>query len=385
MSTIEAGQEVKGLVEYLGEIKDPRVNRQRCHLLVDILVMGVCCLICGGEGFNDMETFGKTHYQWLKTFLALPGGIPSHDTFNRVFRAIRPERFVECFVRWTESLRAALDCEIVSIDGKALRRARNSEGSIAYIVSAWASKNGMTLGQLKVDEKSNEITAIPRLLQILDLSGCIVTIDAMGCQKQIAADIIEADAHYVLALKGNQATAEAEIRAAFDQWVPPNAQLAPISHQLPDFDTLTSIDGDHGRVETRRYSISSNIDWFEDKHKWCNLRSVGMVESIREIQGVCSYERRLFLCSIEADASIFANACRSHWGVENPLHWVMDVVFAEDSSRARTDHAPENMATLRRMALNLIKSEKSQSKLSIRRKRLMAGWDTRYLEKILNI
>jgi hypothetical protein len=191
-----------GLVNSLSGVDDPRVNRQRHHLLVDILVIGVCCLICGGEGFTDMETFGKAHQKWLETYLELPFGIPTHDTFNRVFCAINPEKFMSCFVKWTESLRTILGCEIVSIDGKALRRARNHDGSIAYIVSAWASSNGLSLGQVKVDEKSNEITAIPRLLQILDLSGCIVTIDAMGCQKQIAKEIIEADANYVLALKG---------------------------------------------------------------------------------------------------------------------------------------------------------------------------------------
>jgi len=374
-----------GLVDCLSAIEDHRVKRQRCHNLIDILVIGVCCLICGGEGFTDMETFGKAHHKWLATFLELSGGIPSHDTFNRVFSAIKPDAFMRCFVQWTESLRAKLGCEIVAIDGKALRRARNQEGSIAYIVSAWASHTGLSLGQVKVDEKSNEITAIPRLLQILDLSGCIVTIDAMGCQKQIAKEIIEADADYVLALKGNQGNAEKEVRAVFDDLVPPDPQLSPIHAKRPNLDSFTTIDGDHGRVETRRYWICSHIDWFEDKAKWTGLRSIAMVESIREINGSRSYERRCFLASIAPNAKAFANACRGHWGVENPLHWVMDVVFGEDDSRARSGNAPENLAALRRMALNLIKSEKSQPKLSIRRKRLMAGWNTDYLAKIIGI
>ena len=195
------------LISFLGEVNDPRVNRTRDHKLIDILIIGVCSIICGGEGFNDMETFGKAQYQWLNGFLELPNGIPSHDTFNRVFIAIDPKQFMDCFVCWTQSLRSVLGCDVVAIDGKALRRAHDKDKPIPYIVSAWASQNGLTLGQVKVDEKSNEITALPKLLRILDLADCIVTIDAMGCQKKIAKEIIEADADYVLSLKGNQGSA----------------------------------------------------------------------------------------------------------------------------------------------------------------------------------
>lgn len=373
-----------GLVNSLQEVKDPRMNRTREHKLIDILVVGACCMICGGEGFTDMETFGKAQYSWLKRFLELPNGIPSHDTFNRVFSAIDPKQFMDCFVRWTESLRSALGCDLVAIDGKALRRARNKEGAIAYVVSAWASQNGLTLGQVKVDEKSNEITAIPKLLRILDLADCIVTIDAMGCQKNIAKEIMEADADYVLSLKGNQGTAEEEVRAFFDDLIPPDPSLPPPpTPQRMDY--LQTIDGDHGRVETRRYWISDDIGWFVDKGKWEGLRCIAMVESVREIKGTRSYERRCFLASIERDAQRFALACRGHWGVENPLHWVMDVTFGEDNSRARSGHAAENLAALRRLALNMLRSEKSQSKLSIRSKRLMAGWNSDYLRKILGI
>ena len=373
-----------GLIDYLSVIDDPRVRRTREHKLIDVLVIGVCCVICGGEGFNDMETFGKAKQDWFKGFLELPSGIPSHDTFNRIFSAIDPKMFAECFVEWTETLRSKLGREVVAIDGKALRRAGKKGDSMTYIVSAWATENGLTLGQVKVKDKSNEITAIPELLRILDLSGCIVTIDAMGCQKKIAREIIESDADYVLALKGNQSIAHDEIRSFFDDLVAPNPSLTPVA--TPEgMSCFETVDGGHGRVETRRYWASSNLDWFEDKEKWEGLQSVGMVESIREIGDDRSYERRLFLMSLPCDAELFAKACRGHWGVENPLHWTLDVTFREDDSRARTGHAPENLASLRRLALNMLKQETSKPSMSTRRKRLLAGWNGDYLKSVLRI
>ena len=373
-----------GLIDYLSIIDDPRVQRTREHKLIDVLVIGVCCVICGGEGFNDMETFGKAKQEWFKGFLELPSGIPSHDTFNRIFSAIDPKKFTECFVEWTETLRSKLGREVVAFDGKALRRAGKKGASMTYIVSAWATENGLTLGQVKVKDKSNEITAIPELLRLLDLSGCIVTIDAMGCQKKIAREIIESDADYVLALKGNQSIAHDEIRSFFDDLVAPNPSLIPVA--TPEgMNCFETVDGGHGRVETRRYWVSSNLDWFEDKKKWEGLQSVGMVESIRDINDTQSYERRLFLMSLPCDAEQFAKACRGHWGVENPLHWTLDVTFREDDSRARTGHAAENLASLRRLALNMLKQETSKPSMSIRRKRLMAGWNGDYLKSVLKI
>ncbi len=375
-------QKPRDMVACLSEMADPRVDRTRDHKLTDILVIGVCSVLCGGEGFNDMETFGKAQHTWLQGFLALPNGIPSHDTFNRVFQAIDPKEFSECFIRWTQFLHSALGDEIVAIDGKALRRAHDKEKGIPYVVSAWAVENGLTLGQVKVEEKSNEITAIPKLLRVLDLAGCIVTIDAMGCQKKIAREIIESDADYVLALKGNQGTTEQEVRAYFDELIAPDPSLStqPVHDELESFQT---VDGGHGRIETRRYWISDYTDWFEEKDKWEGLRCFAMVESVREIGESRSYERRCFLTSIEPNAKRFARACRGHWGVENPLHWVMDVTFREDDSRARSGNAAENLAALRRLALNMLKAETSQPKLSIRRRRLMAAWNTDYLQKIL--
>lgn len=372
----------RDLMTCLEGIEEPRVNRTRDHKLLDILVIGICCLICGGEGFTDMETFGKAQEAWLRTFLELPYGIPSHDTFNRVFRAIKPDAFMDCFIRWTQSLRTTLGPEIVALDGKAQRRACNKKHGIPYVVSAWASSCGLTLGQVKVDEKSNEITAIPKLLRILELAGCIVTIDAMGCQKTIAREIIEADADYVLALKGNQSTTEEEVRDFFAELVPEDPAMGP-PPRPPLTDYLETFEGDHGRIETRRYWVTNQIDWFADRDQWEGLRSFGIVDSVRELDGSRSYERRCFLLSLPPDAPTFARACRGHWGVENPLHWTLDVTFREDYCRARCGHAPENLAALRRLALNAIKADKSQPKLSVRSKRLLAAWNRDYLASLL--
>jgi predicted transposase YbfD/YdcC len=372
----------KTLRDCLQGVEDPRLERTRDHNIIDILIIGVCCLICGGTGFTDMETFGKAQYEWLRRFLALPHGIPSHDTFNRVFSAIKPESFMQCFVEWTQSLRTVLGREIVAVDGKAQRRACNKGARIPYVVSAWASKNSLTLGQVKVDEKSNEITAIPKLLRLLELEGCIVTIDAMGCQTKIAKEIIEADADYVLALKGNQTAAHEEIRSFFNDLVPPDPTMGtPPRPAHTDF--LETVEADHGRIETRRYWVTDRIDWFADASQWEGLKSFGIVDSLRVIDGTSSFERRCFLLSLPPDAATFASACRGHWGVENPLHWTLDVTFREDDCRARSGHAPENLAALRRLALNVLKSSKAHPKLSVRSKRLMAAWNHDYLASLI--
>ena len=375
-------QRTQTLIDIFSEIEDPRINRTKDHKLIDILIIGVCSLICGGEGFNDMQIFGAAHFEWLKSYLELANGVPSHDTFNRVFSTINPKHFMNCFVQWTETLRTKLDCEIVAIDGKALRSAYNKDESIPYIVSAWTSNNGLTLGQVKVDQKSNEITAIPKLLQILDVTGCIVTIDAMGCQKSIAKEIINAKADYLFSLKGNQGTAEKEVKAFFEKKIPIDSELPVASYSCEGIESYQTNDNGHGRIETRRYWITDDIDWFDGKNKWTGLQSVAMVETKREINGESSYERRYFLSSIEADAKLFATGCRGHWGVENNLHWSLDVTFGEDYSRARNANAAENLAALRRLA---IKNEKSDKKLSLRRKRLLAGWNHDYLKKVLGI
>jgi predicted transposase YbfD/YdcC len=376
------------LIEHLARVPDPRMDRRKDHDLIDVLVIAVCTLLCAGHGFNDMEDFGNAKYEWFKTFLNLRNGIPSHDTFNRVFAALDPKEFVDCFLRWTQSLREAVFQEIVALDGKALRRALNKDQSIKYVVSAWAESNGLVLGQIKVADKSNEITAVPQLLRVLELSGCIVTIDAMGCQKKIAKEIIEADAQYVLALKGNQETVHEEMKSFLDATLQEQQALRPVGAKLSKAAAtlagLETVEKDHGRLETRRYFQSDQLDWFVDRSQWEELHSVGMVESIREYEGKRTVERRYYLSSLPLAVETFARAVRSHWGVENKVHWIMDVCFGEDQSRARAGYAAENLATLRRLALNLLKKEKTK-KRGIKGKQLNASWDHAYLLRLLAI
>lgn len=376
------------LIEHFQMLSDPRVDRTRDHDLIDVLIIAICTLLCGGESFNDMEDFGYAKQDWFKTFLRLRNGIPSHDTFNRVFAALDPEQFLDCFLRWTQSLRQAVPQEIVALDGKALRGALNKDQSIKYIVSAWAESNNLVLGQLKVTDKSNEITALPRLMRVLELSGCIVTIDAMGCQKKIAKEIIESDAEFVLALKGNQETVHQEVKefvdAAVAETQKPRPQGARLSVAAARLAALETVEKDHGRLETRRYYQSAELDWFADLKQWEGLKSVGMVESVREIDGKATVERRYYLSSLPLNVELFARAVRGHWAVENKLHWVMDVCFREDHSRARSGFAAENLATLRRLALNLLKRENTK-KRGIRGKQLNAGWDHAYLLRLLGI
>lgn len=376
------------LVAHFAQVPDPRIERRKDHDLVDILVIGVCTLLCAGETFNDMEDFGQAKYEWFKSFLRLRNGIPSHDTFNRVFAALDPKEFLDCFLRWTQSLREAVPQEIVALDGKALRRALNKDQSVKYVVSAWAESNGLVLGQLKVADKSNEITAVPELLRVLELTGCIVTIDAMGCQKKIAKEIIEADADYVLALKGNQETVHQEIKSFLDATLleqqTPRLPGAKLSTQAATLASVETVEKDHGRLETRRYFQSDQLSWFADRPKWEELKSVGMVESTREVDGKTTVERRYYLSSLPLGVETFARAVRSHWGVENKVHWVMDVCFREDQSRARSGYAAENLATLRRLALNLLKREKTK-KRGIRGKQLNASWDHAYLLRLLGV
>lgn len=375
---------VISLLDCFEDVPDPRVDRTKSHKLLDILVIGICTLLCCGESFNDMEEFGNAKYDWLKTFLELPNGIPTHDTFNRVFAALDPQHFLACFLRWTQSLRKAIPGEIVAMDGKALRRALNQGESLPYVVSAWAVENGLVLGQLKVAEKSNEITAVPELLRALELRGCIVTTDAMGCQKKIAKQIVASGADYVLALKGNHETVHEEVKTYLDDAIRQQAGMPASQGGKPELVYTETLEKDHGRLETRRYWQSENIDWFADLTKWKGLRSVGVVEAVREIKGKTSTERRYYLSSLLCDISRFAKAVRGHWGVENKVHWHMDVSFGEDQSRARTGHAAENLATLRRLALNMLKRETTK-KRGIRGKQRCAGWDHRYLLRLLGV
>jgi predicted transposase YbfD/YdcC len=367
----------ESLMSHLSFIEDPRIDRTKEHLLIDILMISVCAMLCGAESFVEFEQFGKAKRDFLGGFLQLPNGIPSHDTFRRVFSLLDPKQFSERFVQWTEGLRRAISNEIVAIDGKTLRRSHDrAHGKEAiHMVSAWAQENGLVLGQVKVDDKSNEITAIPELLRALNLKGCIVTIDAMGCQKQIASEIVAAHADYVLALKGNQSTLHDEVRLFME---------AARADDFPGIrhDFLEVSERSHGRKETRRYWVTDEIEWLTQHSQWQHLRSVAMVESIREIQNKVTTERRFYISSMEPNANNHARAIRGHWSIENTLHWSLDVSFAEDQCRVRTGYAAENFAILRHMAINILKADTGK-KLSIKTKQKCASWDHPYLLKLL--
>ena len=365
-----------GLLDHFASVRDPRGPNLR-HRLFDIFVIALCAVISGAEGWEDMEEYGHAQADWFKQFLALPHGIPSSDTFRRVLSRLDPAQLTQCFINWTDGLRESADGEHVAIDGKTLRRSfdRAADKGAIHMVSAWASANGLVLGQLKIDDKSNEITAIPYLLGLLELDGATVTIDAMGCQKEIARTIAEQGADYVLALKDNHATLHGEVELLFDALT--TTGLTDVSC---DYDQ--SVDADHGRIETRRYWLTGDIECLGVRGSWANIAGVGMVESQVEVGGEVSVERRYFLTSLRRDAERFAQAVRQHWGIENSLHWVLDVSFREDDCRIRQDAGAQAMSVLRHMALNLIRRE-SHHKRGVKARRKRAGWDRGYLMQIL--
>ena len=358
---------------YFGKIKDPRVKRRRKHLLLDIIVIALCGVISGCDDWQQLVTFGRSRQDWLKRFLRLPGGIPSHDTFERVFDLLDPQAFQACFRAWMQALHETLGLSQIAIDGKTLRGSAFGNLKGLHLVSAWATANCLSLGQVAVAEKSNEIPAIPQLLELLDVSGAFVTIDAMGCQKEIAAKIVDKGGDYLLTVKDNQPTLFAEIQDSFEKAL--EQDFAGVQH-----DSYQTEDRGHGRKEKRTYHIITEPD-LPSKDEWKGLRVIGMCcsECIRD--GKESGEVRFFIGSRKAKARVYGKALRNHWGIENKLHWQLDVSFDEDSNRVSKRHGAENLALVRRLALSLLKQHKD--KRSIACKRLLAALDPAFLEEVL--
>ena len=362
--------------KHFTRLRDPRIHRRKRHLLIDIIVIAVCAVICGADNWQQVTAVGRRRLDWFKRFLKLPNGIPSHDTFERVFNLLDPDVFLRCFLEWTRSLYEALGTEQIAIDGKTLRRSGSPSKGLAalHVVSAWATKNNLTLGQVAVEAKSNEITAIPRLLELLDLQGALVTIDAMGCQKAIAEQIIDRGGNYLFTVKDNQEHLAEDIRACFEKAFDTNFENVKS-------DEYSTTEKAHGREEWRSYVILHDPVDIRNLDAWPKLCVIGLCVSERTVNGKTSTEERYFIGSKRAGAKYYAQALRNHWRVENCLHWQMDLTFDEDGSRIRQRNAAENFSGLRRMALNLLKRHPSKS--SIACKRLEAAMDVEFLEEVL--
>ena len=365
------------ILDYFDKIPDPRKDHNKQYKLSDIIFMALCAVICGCNNWAEVERYANHKIKWFRKKLKLANGIPSHDTFGRVFSMIDPSHFSTCFIAWMQGMQRVTRGKLVAIDGKTSRAShdRKNGKSPLHMVSAWVQENGLVLGQIAVDSKSNEIKAIPELLDLIDIENRIISIDAMGTQRKIAQKIIEKQADYVLALKGNQTIMHEEVASFLNDAKERGFRDVP-------HDSYSTIEKDHGRIEKREYWITSDIDWFADKGKWSGLKSFGMVVSHRTVGEETSVETRFFISSLPAEAQVFAEAVRGHWAIENQLHWVLDVVFRNDDSRIRKDHGPENYAILQHLALSLCKQEKT-AKIGIHGKRLSAGWDDKYLELLL--
>jgi len=377
------GHCTKSLLESFADLEDPRLEYLCDHKLLDIVVLAICAILCGANHWTEVEAYGKAKEDFLRTFLELPKGIPSHDTIGDLFARLDPDQFRNGFVTWVQGLGELIKGQVIAIDGKTLRRSHDKTLGVKaiHMVSAWASANRVVLGQIKTDSKSNEITAIPELLDLLDISGCTVTIDAMGCQKDIAQKILDQGADYILAAKGNQKHLHDKIKQMFD-----DAEASGFKHIKHDKRSKT--EKGHGRIETRKCWVIDDpthifyIQGVDKKKEWPGLRSIIKIEAIRRIKGKLTSEIRYYISSLAMDADTLNRAIRDHWGVENVLHWVLDVGFREDENRVRQGHGAEMFAILRHIALNLLKQERT-FKGGIHAKRLRAGWDEAYLRQVL--
>jgi len=368
------------------DLTDPRRDHALRHKLLDVVIIGILAVICGAEGWTDMELYGKSKEAWLRRFLELPNGIPSHDTFRRIFASLDAQEFQQCFMNWVEAAHRLTQGQVIALDGKCLRGSQDQRAGkqAIYMVSAWAAADHLVLGQRQVDEKSNEITAVPELLAHLAIEGCIVTVDALNTQKKTAQQIVNQGGDYIFALKDNQAHMHEDVRNLFE-WAR-GADFAEMQH-----DAHTTVGKDHGRIETRTCTSISDpecLAMLPQGGAWANLQTVLHVHSKQQTGDRISEQDRYYLSSLPDDtpdlAATALAATRSHWGIENQLHWVLDVTFREDHCRARSGNSAQNLATLRHIALNLIRKEKS-SRLSVRAKRFKAAWDDQYLLKLLRV
>ena len=364
-----------GFLEHFSIIPDPRGERGKKHKLMDVLFIALCSILSGGSGFTDMRLLAESRKEWLSKYIELPGGIPSHDTFRRVLGIIDPDDFKDCLTKWTESIRRATGGRIIALDGKTLRHSFDTwsgTGAI-HLVNAWATEAGLALGYEKVDSKSNEITALPALLEKLDIKGCIVTIDAMGCQKHVAAKIIDRSGDYLLCVKGNQGRLFEDLKDFFGGC----GDFKGVEHSY-----YRSLEKDHGRLEERKcWAIEGEAKWLGIDKEWKQVRTIAAIERTRTTRGKISKETSYYITSLPGNAKRIAQVARSHWGIENGQHWVLDVTMDEDMCRVRKDNAAENLAILRRVAISMINIVKG--KLSVKAALKKAGWDPSFLEKIL--
>lgn len=369
---------VEGLQSRFAELKDPRVAASCDHLLIDILAITILAVASGADDWTDLEVFGRMRQAWLKTFLALPGGIPSHDTFQRVFGLLDRKQFAACLFQWTQALHEATGGKLIAIDGKTLRRsfAKRTGKAALHLVTAWSSENGLTLGQVACEEKSNEITAIPELLQLLSLQGCTVTIDAMGCQKEIAQQIREQKGHYVLALKGNQSGLEQDMRTLFEHGI--DADFAGLTYQ-----ECQATETGHGRIEERTYHVVEIPPDHPQRRVWKDLRTLVVVTSCRTQNGIETWETRLYISSHAPRAKPLAHAIRRHWSIENSQHWVLDIAFGEDSRRQQDRHGGANLAAVRRLAVSLLRQDQTIQR-GAKCKRMACALDPNYLLRVLH-
>jgi predicted transposase YbfD/YdcC len=368
---------VPPLMDYFKNIKDPRIERNKAYPLIEVIVITILAVMAFAEGWEDIETYGLAKQAWLKKFLPLRNGIPKHDVYRRVFNCLKPSAIEQCFIAWVRDIKQDSTREIIALDGKTVRGSFNSHlgTSPLHLVSAWATSNRLVLAQVKTQDKSNEITAIPCLLELIALKGCIVTIDAIGCQYKIADQIIEKNADYLFSLKENQETLFNDVKEYF--------QNIDFSHPERDVLVETTFDVDHGRLERRCYGVSGNVSWLTERHPaWKTIKSIGIVQSTRETPEKISTECRYYISSLDPDPKLFATSVRAHWGIENSLHYVLDVTFREDACRIKAGCSPENWACFRKIALTVARSDK-ESTDSVKSRVKQMAWSDEYFERLL--